>query len=577
MGGKAIVLSGLLFTFLAAPVMAASDRPNAAPTPYPVATWTGAYLASDLAQRANDASSSAHYLAQVLATDPTNPTLLRRTLQASLLAGAFDDAAAYAEQLVSGQSTLGLVERLILATAAIREGDAASARSIAGDISDAGLGAVVAPFVSAWTAVAEGDIDAAQAYLDLIRTRQGLTALASLHLALVHEQAGHTDAALQAYDAALDAFPSLSITQLAGNFRERQGDAEGALAIYRSFAAANPGSTLIGPDLARVESGALATEAPIADAAGGLSEAFYQLGRVFNQDTTLEPALAFTRLSLALRPDYPMAQYLLGDLQYERSRYDAAIAAYQSIPEDHGAHWSAMLQAADAMRDAERVTDAITLLRDLAAATPTQMEPMVRIGDLHRVQQDFGAAVVAYDEAFSRDPERAAADWTFLYRRGIALERSQNWPRAEADFIAAIEINPEHAHLLNYLGYSWVDRNENLQEGEELIRQALTFAPEDGYIIDSLGWVYYQTGRMEEAVVELERAVELLPDEAVINDHLGDAYWHVGRRMEARFQWQRALRDTDDPDLIAAIMAKLENGLVTSDVDATPLAENDGS
>jgi Flp pilus assembly protein TadD len=95
-----------------------------------------------------------------------------------------------------------------------------------------------------------------------------------------------------------------------------------------------------------------------------------------------------------------------------------------------------------------------------------------------------------------------------------------------------------------------------------MIRKAVELRPNDGYIVDSLGWVYYQLGNYEGAVVELERAVELRPEDPVINDHLGDAYWGAGRRREARYQWKTALALGPEPDLKAEIMTKLEQGLI---------------
>ena len=106
-----------------------------------------------------------------------------------------------------------------------------------------------------------------------------------------------------------------------------------------------------------------------------------------------------------------------------------------------------------------------------------------------------------------------------------------------------------------------MDRGEQLDEAEALIRRAIDLRPNDGYIIDSLGWVYFRTGRYPQAVQTLEEAIVLRPDDAVINDHLGDAYWVVGREREARFQWQHALRTADEPEMIASIEEKLANGL----------------
>ena len=104
---------------------------------------------------------------------------------------------------------------------------------------------------------------------------------------------------------------------------------------------------------------------------------------------------------------------------------------------------------------------------------------------------------------------------------------------------------------MNYLGYSWVDMNMNLDQAMDLIRKAVDLRPGDGYIVDSLGWAYYKLGKFDDAVRELERAVSLKPDDAVLNDHLGDAYWRAGRRLEATFQWAHARDMKPDEDVLA--------------------------
>ena len=159
------------------------------------------------------------------------------------------------------------------------------------------------------------------------------------------------------------------------------------------------------------------------------------------------------------------------------------------------------------------------------------------------------------------------SDWRFYYVRGIAYERAKEWPKAEADFLKALELNPDQPAVLNYLGYSWIDQDMHLEEALEMIEKAVEAQPQDGYIVDSLGWAFYKLGRIDEAVKTLEQAVLLRPNDAEINDHLGDAYWKVGRFNEARFQWQRALAMKPEADQVARIKAKLEAGLVENAVD----------
>ena len=202
----------------------------------------------------------------------------------------------------------------------------------------------------------------------------------------------------------------------------------------------------------------------------------------------------------------------------------------------------------------------------MAAEEPERAGADMQLGDLLRSKKRFAEAVDAYDEAIQRFeaagmPER----WSLYYSRGIALERSGQWQRAEADLLHALELKPDQPLVLNYLGYSWIDRGENLERGLKMIEKAVELRPEDGYIVDSLGWAHYRLGDYPSAVQYLEKAIELVPEDPTINDHLGDAYWQSGRPVEARYQWRRALQFGPQDDEIKPIQAKLDGGLSVPD------------
>jgi Flp pilus assembly protein TadD len=185
----------------------------------------------------------------------------------------------------------------------------------------------------------------------------------------------------------------------------------------------------------------------------------------------------------------------------------------------------------------------------------------VAIGDHMRRVKKFAEAVEAYDHAFKLYPQGEPGLWQLYYARGIALERTKQWDRADADFRKALALKPDDAGVLNYLGYSLIDRGIKISEGRALIEKAFKLKPDDGYIIDSLGWAMYLMGETENAVVHLEKAVETNPADPTINDHLGDAYWKAGRKNEAFFQWRRALGLDPDEEQRAGLQQKLAQGL----------------
>jgi len=266
-------------------------------------------------------------------------------------------------------------------------------------------------------------------------------------------------------------------------------------------------------------------------------------------------------LSIYLREDFDLAQMLVAGILESMNRNDDAIAIYRGISRSSPLQWSARLRIAGNLEALDRDEKAIDLLRILTREEPSRPDPLVILGDLLRSNKRFEESVDAYDRAVGILGDIDKRHWTILYSRGISLERSRRWDRAEKDFQRALELNPEQPYVLNYLGYSWVDQGINLDRARKMIERAVQLRPNDGYIVDSLGWVLYRLKEFNGAVGQLERAVELRSQDPTINDHLGDAYWRVGRYNEARFQWKRALTLKPEPDQVSAIQEKILRGL----------------
>jgi tetratricopeptide (TPR) repeat protein len=209
----------------------------------------------------------------------------------------------------------------------------------------------------------------------------------------------------------------------------------------------------------------------------------------------------------------------------------------------------------------ERTAEARQLLETLVEKNPADLEAITALGNVLRARKLFKEAAEVYSKGIARLAEPARPHWSMFYFRGICYERSKDWPRAEKDFEKALELYPDQPQTLNYLGYSWVDQGLYLDKALGMIRRAVELRPNDGYIVDSLGWAYYRLGRYEEATKELERAIELRPEDPVINDHLGDAYWKVGRQLESNFQWRHARDMKPEPEDLAKIEIKLRDGL----------------
>ncbi|MGO7426315.1 tetratricopeptide repeat protein, partial [Rhizobium ruizarguesonis] len=213
-----------------------------------------------------------------------------------------------------------------------------------------------------------------------------------------------------------------------------------------------------------------------------------------------------------------------------------------------------------ALAQGGKVDEARKHLQALIASDPKDIRSYLAYGSVLSDAKDYAAMATNYDKAVDAiGPLPGRSNWSVFFQRGIAYERLKKWDQAEPNFRKALELNPDQPQVLNYLGYSWIDMNRNLDEGLGMIKKAVDLRPDDGYIIDSLGWAYFRLNRFDDAVDELERAAQIKAGDATINDHLGDAYWRVGRKLEAVYQWNRALSSEPEAAEIPKIKDKVTN------------------
>jgi tetratricopeptide (TPR) repeat protein len=528
----------------------------AAETPF------GAYLAGRHAQETRDYTAAALWFEDALKSDPESPELITRTFLMEASEGRFDRARALAEEELKLDPT-DAVAQLILMVDRIKTGDAAGALARAQTLPTDGVHRFLGPLARAWTQMGMGDLAGADAALRQLDKFNGFAPLQYYQLGLLYDFAGYPDTAEDYFSKTLDASGQINwrLTDAIANFYERHGRADKADALYQRFIRENAGSELA--EWASARQPGEPPAPPIQTAGDGLAEALFDLASVVNQAETIDLALLYARSALELRPQMALAQLLLADVLSAQNKSEASLAALAEIPPSSSYSWSARLRAAANLEMLDRTEEAITQLKEMSAEAPMRASADMQLGDLLRAKKRFPKAVEAYDEAMRRlsaagMPER----WSLFYSRGIALERSGQWKPSEVDLLHALELKPNQPLVLNYLGYSWIDRGENLDRGLKMIEKAVELRPEDGYIVDSLGWAHYRLGDYPSAVQYLEKAIELVPEDPTINDHLGDAYWQSGRATEARFQWRRALQFGPEAEEVKPIEAKLDRGLV---------------
>ena len=509
----------------------------------------GNYLQGRFAVQHADLQVAADKLEAALTMEPGLAELTNQAFIASVMA-ARPDAVRIAMSLPDNP-----VARLVLSN---HEAKAGNWRAAAGgfDTLPGGSSLVEAlrPLLVAWAQIGGGQPDTAisllQSAVQAGRNRPVLT----LHLALADDLAGRRDEAARLYAAARVEYGGLNLrlAQVLASWQARSGDPAGAAALVSDLVAGDGELALARTNLVQQ------AEAPVVrNAADGLAEVYLAMAATLRQQNANDLAQLLLRLSLDMRPDFAPALLLLADIQDTGKLPEAALDTLAAASPSDALAPVVMLRRANLLDELNRTDEAAAVLETLAADHPDRSEPLAELGDNLRRHSRFPEAVAAFDRAVARIGTPTRANWPLFYERGIALERAGQWPRAEADFLFALELSPDQPGVLNYLGYAWADQGRNLDRARAMVERAVEQRPEEGSYVDSLGWILLLQGDKDGALQQLERAVTLMPGDATVNGHLGDALDAVGRKREAAFQWRSALNLQPEPAEVARIEAKL--------------------
>jgi tetratricopeptide (TPR) repeat protein len=556
--------------FLVLPVSVAAQTPehptdNSAQFPsshdLKALTTSGSYLAARHASVERDAASAATFYRSALRTDPKNNELLDRAFISSLADGDIEESVKLADRILTVDKT-NRVARLVIGVRDLKQKKYASAQtnlnqSIRGPITD-----LVATLLSSWAASGAGDVKGAVANIDKLAGPEWYPIFKDLHAGMILELAGKEKEAGVRLERAYKLEDSmLRVSDDYARWLSRNKDAASAMAVYEAFDKKLPRHPLVQQAMRETEAGKKLP--PIADSPqAGAAEALYGIGSTLTRRGGEDLALVYLQLALYLVPNHPMALLSLADLYESVKRPAMAIKIYERMPASSPLKRNAQIQLAIDLDAADRTDEAIKILLGVTAEDPRDIEAVMALGNIQRGRKKFADCVATYSQGIDILPKATDKNtWVYYYYRGICEERDKQWNKAEADMRKALDLQPEQPHVLNYLGYSWIDQGINLDEGMKMIKRAVDQRPDDGYIVDSLGWAYYRIGNYEDAVKNLERAIDLKPEDPTINDHLGDAYWRVGRTLEAKFQWAHARDLKPEPEDLPKIEAKIEHGM----------------
>ncbi len=538
----------------------------------------GAYLAARHAGTERDAAAAAAFYRAALKADPQNAELLDRAFLSLLANGEVDEAVKLAERIIATDRG-DRIARLVLGVRAIKQKQYQSARqhltqSVRGPITD-----LAATLLLAWTSYGINESRAAVENIDRLTGPDWYGLFKDLHAGLILDLAGNKKEAGKRYERAYKLDPSeMRLVEAYGGWAARNGAKDEANKVFDGFEKLLPRHPVIVAAQDAIKRG----DKPsliVGSVQEGAAEALYGLGAWVGRRGGEDLGLVYLQLALYLEPTHPLALISLADLYSTVKKPELAIKLYDRVPATSPLRRNANIQLAIDLDSLDRTEEAKKQLEKLIAERPKDIEAMLALGNILRGRKQFSECADIYSKAVATIDKPQKSDWVIFYFRGICFERAKFWGKAEADLKKALDLFPEQPQVLNYLGYSWIDQGVNLDEGMNMIRRAVEQKPDDGYIVDSLGWAYFRLGNYDEAVKQLERAVELKPEDPTVNDHLGDVYWRIGRTPEARFQWSHARDLKPEPEELPKIEEKLKSGLAdeTSSAAEAEKAKKSGS
>jgi len=523
----------------------------------------GLFLAGHAAMAQGRAAEALTLLNTARAAGATDPEVLRGSFVAALLSGDIVQAAALAPQADAADNDLRQLGDLTRAVSAMAAGKPKAAFGIVSmsrfEQTNRAAAALLMPLMADAAKVKDAAVVRPDQRIDRVVQYYG-----QLSQAQIFERQKRYDEAETGYK--LLAGPSSPTFSLFladyGEFLERRGRRADAVALYD-----------LGLSRGRTDQGL--KDARARAAAGGraprLASPINQISRVLVACAAIrvgvdddQGAMAYLRLALAADPKRMEAWLLVGDLLSDTNTQEA-LAVYAKVPKGSDVYIQAMAKTAWTHQTAGDKQAALAAARAAEASAPGSRDASITLAELLRASDRTDEAVGLLDKLVANAGDKA--DWRLFYLRGTTLAQAGRHDDSERDLKAALVLAPDEPELLNYLGYMWIDRGENLPKAIEMVQRAVAQRPRSGAMIDSLGWAYYRLGDYRSALSNLERAVMFEPADPDVNDHLGDAYWKVGRRIEARFQWSRVLTLQPSEAIRQKVEAKLKSGL---DIAATP-------
>jgi pentatricopeptide repeat protein len=408
--------------------------------------------------------------------------------------------------------------------------------------------------------IAADQPDRAEPLLTRILEKDANSYLGHILMARLNQVKGRTDEAVTHYQAALQRNWSSDLEMELGDAYVKAGRHDEAVKLFRELIERdkeNEGArvALVHVYLLQKKDGqALAELNRLKSVAEQPQRVDLTIARLYARQKQFDKAINIVEKILA-KENLSEARYFLAVLQVQQGRLERALKQIRQIESSAPEFADALLLQVRILREQDKLEEAKQLLQDqIDGAKLRTSELYIMLAALHQLEgrDDLSKKVLLQGiEAFPKDED-------LLYEYGLMLESDGDHEAALAIMEKIIELKPDHAAALNFVGYSWADTKVNLDQALDYIQRAIELKPENGYIHDSLGWVYYRLGKLDQAIKALETAVKLSPEDAAILEHLGDVYLESGRVREALQRYRKAVKlPTENADDKKRIQEKI--------------------
>ena len=526
----------------------------------------GNYLAGRVAHIRQDYQSASKYYIKTMEKGLVNEDIIGKTYIILASQGDIKNAVKYANQARNNGDKNNFID-VINAVYEFKKGNYTLSRSILGTIKEKTYQNLITPLFDAWTYVGENKYEKAMSSLEPLKTVEEMKTVYNLHAGLISEYFNYNKLAQTYYNTIItDKSEDVSFRalQIISNSMIRNNKKDEAIELVSKYYGASNIKEMLSSLSKKIKQSDSSTELLVNTPDKGASEVFLEIALLFKSiPVGYEYAQVYMAISEYFNPTNDVTKIAMADIFETRSMYKDANRYYDTIKKESEMYYPAQIKKANNLILEEKYDEATEVLKKLLKRNPKNFQILFNLGDVLRISDNQIDAIKYYNEAIETIFYETEKYWPVYYALAVSYDKNNEWEKAEESLEKALKLSNRHPQVLNYLGYTWLKNDTNIDKAASYILEAYAKEPNDGVIMDSLGWVYFKTGDYKNAIVYLEKASELNPQNAVISDHLGDAYWLGGRKNEAIFLWKQALIQKEDAEAInrKTVKSKIKKGI----------------